>query len=180
MHVTSSSVNATKERDTRTIQSIASAFNLSVTAFGEQLTDPDAPSFGSVILDNHGKISLDPSPATPWSGDDAGPFRLVAGTIKSVYRAHRNFTGDENVLVAPGIVPGVTGTPVELLRVQYSCCLQIPVTICLCRHTSSVIVIRGREVTLGQIAMLMVLTNVSHLALLPCVYLLTFRRQVCG
>ena len=52
---------------------------------------------------------MEPAPITPSSGDEAAPFKLMAGTIKTVYRAHRNVTDDETVIVSPGIMSGNTG-----------------------------------------------------------------------
>ena len=102
-------MGATKEHDTKTIQHLASHFNLSVKAFGKQLTDADVPAYGTLELSDAWGASLEPAPITPSSGEEAGAFRLLAGTIKSVYREHRNATNDEIVVVSPGIMSGNTG-----------------------------------------------------------------------
>jgi Gly-Xaa carboxypeptidase len=102
-------VGTTKEQDTKTIQALALKFNLSITAFGKQLTDADAPAYGTLELSDAWGAALEPAPITPSTGDEAGAFRLLAGTIKSVYRTHRNVTDDETVIVSPGIMSGNTG-----------------------------------------------------------------------
>ncbi|KIP10027.1 hypothetical protein PHLGIDRAFT_66515 [Phlebiopsis gigantea 11061_1 CR5-6] len=107
---TDSSVGAIRERDTKILEGLAHNFNLSYTSFGKQISAAGAPAYGSLTLSDAWGASLEPAPITPSSGDNAGPFELIAGTIKTVYRAHRHVTGDETVIVSPGIMSGNTDT----------------------------------------------------------------------
>ena len=91
------------------MEKLAHGFNLSYTSFGKQISGANAPAYGSLTLSDAWGASLEPAPITPSSGDDAEPFKLLAGTIKTVYRTHRNVTGDETVVVSPGIMSGNTG-----------------------------------------------------------------------
>lgn len=113
-----SSLDDVKARDTKILEKLASQFNLSYTAFGNQISDVNAPSYGSLTVSDAWGASLEPAPITPSSGDDAAPFQLLAGTIKTVYRAHRNVTDDETVVVSPGIMSGNTGasSPLRMSR----------------------------------------------------------------
>lgn len=107
---TDSSVGATKEHGAKRLTHLAHQFNLSYTAFGEQIGDADTPAYGTLTLSDAWGTALEPAPITPSTGEDAGAFRLLAGTIKTVYRAHRNITDDETVIVSPGIMSGNTDT----------------------------------------------------------------------
>ena len=106
---TDSSVGATQEHDTQLLYHLAQQFNLSYTAFGERIGDANAPAYGTLTLSDAWGAALEPAPITPSAGHDAGAFKLLAGTIKTVYRAHRNVTDDETVIVSPGIMSGNTG-----------------------------------------------------------------------
>ncbi|KAI0821552.1 carboxypeptidase S [Irpex lacteus] len=107
---TDSSVADAWAHDTATLQSLAHSYNLSITAFGKQLTDPSSPAYGTLTLSDAWGVSLEPAPITPSRGDEAEPFRLIAGTIKATHNAVRNITGDNNVIVSPGIMSGNTDT----------------------------------------------------------------------
>ncbi|GJE90960.1 carboxypeptidase S [Phanerochaete sordida] len=107
---TDSSVGAVQEHDADLLHGLARHFNLSYTAFGEQISEKGAPAYGSLTLSDAWGAALEPAPITPSAGEDAGAFRLLAGTIKTVYRVHRNVTDDETVIVSPGIMSGNTDT----------------------------------------------------------------------
>ncbi|KAJ7245403.1 hypothetical protein B0H12DRAFT_1127803 [Mycena haematopus] len=107
---TQSSVKATITRDADLVLDLAERFNLSVTAYGEHLTPESVPAYGELELS--APRSLEPAPISP-SGSGARPYALLAGTIRSVFRAAR--TGDaeaeaEDILVAPGVMTGNTDT----------------------------------------------------------------------
>ncbi|KAI0343236.1 carboxypeptidase S [Trametopsis cervina] len=106
---TDSSVRATWEHDTKTLEALASQFNLSFTAFGKQVSPANAPAYGTVTLSDAWGLALDPAPITPTS-KDAAPFVLLAGTIKATHNAVRKISGDGNVVVSPGIMSGNTDT----------------------------------------------------------------------
>lgn len=116
---TDSSVDATQEHDTKLLLHLARQFNLSYTAFGKQIGDADAPAYGTLTLSDAWNAALEPAPVTPSAGEDAGAFRLLAGTIKTVYRVHRNITDDETVIVSPGIMSGNTGEPLKKNRKDF-------------------------------------------------------------
>jgi Gly-Xaa carboxypeptidase len=101
-----SSVDAVKARHTTLFKELASKFNLSYTAFGVALTDDDVPRSGSLVLAEAFHPALDPAPVTPING---APYKLLSGTIKATYNAHRSLQGNQNVVVAPGIMTSGTG-----------------------------------------------------------------------
>lgn len=105
---TDSSVAETMSYDTALLKPLAEKFNLSLKSFGEYITDPSLPSFGSVILSDAWGTFLEPAPTTPY-GINAGPYQVLSGTIKSVYNAHRGLEEGENVKVAPSHRAGNTG-----------------------------------------------------------------------
>ncbi|KAI0704305.1 carboxypeptidase S [Cytidiella melzeri] len=107
---TDSSISETWQHDVKTLESLASSFNLSFTAFGKQVTDADAVTYGTLTLSDAWGVSLEPAPITPSEGDEAAPFKLLAGTIKAAHNTFRNITGDDNVVVSPGIMSGNTDT----------------------------------------------------------------------
>ena len=91
---------------TELIRPLAAKLNLSFTAFGEVITDPSAPSSGSVTLFNH-STRLEPAPISPYK--DSVAFDILSGTIKSVYNTHRRLGGNDNIKVYPTYMAGNTG-----------------------------------------------------------------------
>ena len=118
---TDSSVGAVQEHDAELLHGLARRFNLTYTAFGQLLSDTGAPAYGSLTLSDAWGAALEPAPITPSAGEDAGAFRLLAGTIKTVYRVHRNVTDDETVIVSPGIMSGNTGALVQRELLPQAC-----------------------------------------------------------
>ena len=92
--------------DTELIKPLAAKFNLSFTAFGEVITDPSAPSSGSVDLSSWG-TRLEPAPISPYK--DSAAFDILSGTIKSVYNDHRGLDGNDSIKVYPTYMSGNTG-----------------------------------------------------------------------
>ncbi|KAH7890769.1 hypothetical protein F5I97DRAFT_1974939 [Phlebopus sp. FC_14] len=108
---TESSVDTTRARDIELLKSLANEFNLSYTAFGASVNDVTTPAYGSLTLSPaFGKDGLEPAPITPTQGGDAAPYQLLSGTIKATYNSHRGITGDDNIIVSPGIMSGNTDT----------------------------------------------------------------------
>ena len=95
--------------DTELLKPIAAKFNLSFTSFGKPITDPSAPSYGSVTLSSAWDTQLEPAPTSPYKGSAA--FDILSGTIKSVYNTHRGLEGDDNIKVYPAYITGNTGRP---------------------------------------------------------------------
>ncbi|KAJ8521566.1 hypothetical protein ONZ45_g1729 [Pleurotus djamor] len=104
---TESSVSETMEHDTALLKGLAKKFNLTYTAFGENIIQADN-SKGSLSLSDAWGTALEPAPKTP-TDRNAAPFALLSGTIKATYNAHRSITGD-NIVVGPGIMSGNTDT----------------------------------------------------------------------
>jgi Gly-Xaa carboxypeptidase len=105
---TASSVADVMKHDTKLLRGFAERFNLSLTAFGTRLTDADAPAYGSLELSDAWGTALEPAPVTP---TDAAPYKLLSGTIKAVYAAHRaDGVQSADIAVAPGIMSGNTDT----------------------------------------------------------------------
>jgi Gly-Xaa carboxypeptidase len=100
-----SSLDALKSRDTTLLQSLATQFNLSYSAFGVRQSDEDVPAYGTLTLSEPFQPGLEPAPVTPIHDK---PYQLLSGTIKAAYNAHRSIEGD-NIDVAPGIMSGNTG-----------------------------------------------------------------------
>ena len=101
-----SSVSAVQAHDTKLLKKLAEHFNLSYTAFGAQVSEQDAPAYGSLTISDAWGGGLEPAPISPI---DAPEYALLSGTIKATYNAHRSLTGDDNVVVVPGIMSGNTG-----------------------------------------------------------------------
>ncbi|EGO03557.1 hypothetical protein SERLA73DRAFT_46705 [Serpula lacrymans var. lacrymans S7.3] len=106
---TESSLNETTSRQTDLLRPLASGFNLSYTAFGASLSEPDVPAYGSLNLSDAWGTGTEPAPVSP-TDENAAPYDLLSGTIKAAYNSHRGIKGDNNVVVSPGIMPGNTDT----------------------------------------------------------------------
>jgi len=52
--------------------------------------------------------ALEPAPITP-SDASAGPYRVLSGTIKATFNEHRSLGGNDEIIVAPGLMTGNTG-----------------------------------------------------------------------
>ncbi len=98
----------TKARDTGILNSLAQNFNLSFTAFGENITRGDTPSQGSLTLSEPLQAGLEPAPLTP-TGEGAAPYQLLSGTIKATYNSHRGLGGVDSIVIMPGMMTGNTG-----------------------------------------------------------------------
>ena len=91
------------------LEGLAKEFNLTYEAFGSHLSEEGAPSKGTLTLSDYDDASLDPAPITP-TGEGAEPYRLLSGTIKATYNAHRSIEGDTSpLIVAPSMMSGNTG-----------------------------------------------------------------------
>jgi len=104
---TQSSVDEIKKHDTALLEHLAMKFNLSYTAFGEEVYTGAGPKFGSLTISDAWGTGLDPAPITPTEGE---AYKLLSGTIKATYNAHRKFQNTEEIHVAPGIMTGNTDT----------------------------------------------------------------------
>ena len=102
-----SSVAAVQEHDTEVLIGIAQQYNLSLTAFGKQISKEDVPTYGKLTLSDAWDASLAPAPITPTG--TAAPFQLIAGTVKATYDRHRGLKDSNGVVVSPGHMSGNTG-----------------------------------------------------------------------
>ncbi|KAI6117456.1 hypothetical protein EV401DRAFT_2197705 [Pisolithus croceorrhizus] len=106
---TESSVAETEAHDTDVLKSLASRFNLTYTAFREKRRS--ILTYGNLTLSEiFEKGGLEPAPTTPFEGDDATPYRILSGSIKTTFNRHRGIEGDDVIVVSPGIMPGNTDT----------------------------------------------------------------------
>ena len=90
---------------------LASKFNLSMTAFGENITDASVPSYGSLSLTDAFDGQLEPAPITP---TDSASYRLLSGTILATHQASSEYKNlGREMIIAPGMM---TGTSFHFLR----------------------------------------------------------------
>uniref|UniRef100_A0A0W0GA04 Putative carboxypeptidase S n=1 Tax=Moniliophthora roreri TaxID=221103 RepID=A0A0W0GA04_MONRR len=106
---TQSSLAEAQQHDTELLKKLAEKFNLTYSAFGVDITEPDAPHKGRLTLSDAFGNALEPAPVTPTSGPNAIPYEILSGTIKATYNAHRKIEG-ENIIIAPGMPTGNTDT----------------------------------------------------------------------
>lgn len=104
-----SSTSRTMDFDTKRLAALAEEFNLTYTAFDKQVSSEGAPSSGSLTLSAAFTTPLEPAPVTPTTLDSA-PWRVLSGTIKTTFNAQRGIKGADNIIVAPGMGTGNTGT----------------------------------------------------------------------
>jgi Gly-Xaa carboxypeptidase len=102
-----SSVAAVQQHETDVLKHLAKEFNLTFTAFGSEISPKAAPTAGKLTLTDAWGTALEPAPVTPT--EDSAPWRLLSGTIKAAYNAHRGLEGADNIFVSPGIMSGNTG-----------------------------------------------------------------------
>jgi Gly-Xaa carboxypeptidase len=105
---TQSTISAVQQRDIHILTHLAKEFNLTFTAFGSNITVDGAPTAGKLTLADAWGTALEPAPVTPT--DDSAPWKLLSGTIKATYNAHRDLEGADNIFVSPGIMSGNTDT----------------------------------------------------------------------
>lgn len=95
-----------KDRDSDLLKKLAEGFDLSYTAFGQNLV---SGSSGSLTLTDAWGTALQPAPVSP---TDEAPYKLLSGTIRATYESRP--TVDEQakreIKVAPGIMTGNTDT----------------------------------------------------------------------
>ncbi|KAI9440732.1 hypothetical protein H4582DRAFT_2074519 [Lactarius indigo] len=106
---TQSSITAVQQHDTNILKHLANDFNLSFTAFGLDVTPKGTHTAGRLTLEEAWESGLKPAPVTP-TDEDSAPWRLLSGTIKAAYNAHRGLEGADNIFVSPGITSGNTDT----------------------------------------------------------------------
>lgn len=104
-----SSVSAVQKRDAELVSSLATLFNLSLSAFGEEIKTFDGPTYGSLVLTDAWGTALEPAPVSPIDAS-AEPYKLLSGTIIATYEASLEFKASKkSIAVAPGISTGNTG-----------------------------------------------------------------------
>ncbi|RDB23324.1 Carboxypeptidase S [Hypsizygus marmoreus] len=104
-----SSVEEVQAHDAKLLESLAAKFNLTYNAFGATLSEPGAPSSGTLTLSDAFGTALHVAPVTP-TGKDAAPYQLLSGTIKAAYNSHRSLQGTDTIVVSPGMMSGNTDT----------------------------------------------------------------------
>ncbi|KAI9440733.1 hypothetical protein H4582DRAFT_2074520 [Lactarius indigo] len=105
---TQSSITVVQQRDADVLKQLAKEFNLTFTAFGEDITPKGTPTAGKLTLTDAWGTGLEPAPVTPT--EDSAPWQLLSGTIKATFNAHRGLEGADNIFVSPGIMSGNTDT----------------------------------------------------------------------
>ncbi|KAF8437233.1 hypothetical protein L210DRAFT_3682609 [Boletus edulis BED1] len=105
-----SSVAATLNHDASLVEPLAKEYNLSYTAFDDHMDGEMIPSgLGKVTLSTVFEARLEPAPITP-TEEDAGPYQVLSGSIKAAYNSHRGISGDDHIIVSPGVMSGNTDT----------------------------------------------------------------------
>lgn len=110
-----SSVQETKDHKIAALIDIAKGFNLSFTAFGKQISEEGKPAWGVLDLSDPFDSASEPSPVAP---TDSEAYRILSGSIKATYGAHRHIYGsvgvqenklEDEIIVSPGLMSGTTG-----------------------------------------------------------------------
>ena len=83
-----SSVSELKEHFASVVVPVAARFNLSVDAFGKNVSAGDGIG-GHVVLSDAFGTGLEPSPVTPMGADD--PYQILAGTIKATIESAEGY-----------------------------------------------------------------------------------------
>ncbi|KAJ7281792.1 hypothetical protein C8J57DRAFT_1298553 [Mycena rebaudengoi] len=107
---TQSSVGETQAHDTALLKSLASKFNLTYKAFGATVSEEGAPAIGTLTLKDAWGTAFEPAPVSPISGDGSAAYKVLSGTIKAAYNAHRSLSGSDTIVIAPGMSTGNTDT----------------------------------------------------------------------
>lgn len=98
-----SSIAELKEEFTSIVLPVAARYNLSVEAFGKNVS---AGSAGHIVLSDAFGSGLEPSPVTPMGKDD--PYQVLAGSIKATIESASGYNAS-GVVVAPLLQIGNTG-----------------------------------------------------------------------
>ncbi|KAI0367042.1 carboxypeptidase S [Pilatotrama ljubarskyi] len=101
-----SSVAELKEHITDVILPVATRLNLSMEAFGKNVSVGSGKA-GQVVLSDAFGTGLEPSPITPMGKDD--PYQVLAGTIKATIESAEGYNAS-GVIVAPILQIGNTDT----------------------------------------------------------------------
>ncbi|KAI9064103.1 carboxypeptidase S [Trametes sanguinea] len=101
-----SSVTELKEHFVDVVVPVAARFNLSVEAFGNNVSAGSGKG-GHVVLSDAFGTGLEPSPVTPMGEHD--PYHVLAGTIKSTIETAEGYNAS-GVVVAPLLQLGNTDT----------------------------------------------------------------------
>ncbi|SRR5258708_5595027 len=112
---------------TSLILPLAQQHNLSLNAFGSQLTSDSNRTSGAIVISDAYDSAVEPSPISPI---DSEPYKLLSGTIKATYEARCNDTaGATNkplkMIVAPGLAAGNTGRFPHHTHKQIEECRQV-------------------------------------------------------
>ncbi|KAF6761486.1 carboxypeptidase s [Ephemerocybe angulata] len=102
-----SSLSAVQKRYEDILKPLARKHGMPFEAFGERIADGSSPYY--LIVSNATAHGVDPAPFSPTRPEDA-PFQLLSGTIKATYSVHRHLKNVDEVVVAPGMMPGNTDT----------------------------------------------------------------------
>ncbi|KAI0629263.1 carboxypeptidase S [Trametes polyzona] len=101
-----SSVSELKQQFADVVLPVASRYNLSVEAFGTNVS-AGVPSAGRIVLSDAFGTGLEPSPVTPQGKGDS--YQVLAGTIKSTLESSIGYAAS-GVVVAPLLQLGNTDT----------------------------------------------------------------------
>ncbi|CAK5268850.1 unnamed protein product [Mycena citricolor] len=103
-----SSIAQLREHNTALMQPLATRFNLSFRAFGEQISDPRVPTAGLLSVGDDSYPPLEPSPVTPTI--DSVAYEVLSASIKATYARRRVKQNGDSLVVAPSLMVGNTDT----------------------------------------------------------------------
>ncbi|KAH7339419.1 carboxypeptidase S [Rhizoctonia solani] len=86
-------------------------YNLSVEAFGNDVSEGKAPFYGSVVASTTSTTAIDVAPASP-TGPEAKPWNVLSSSIRGAYRDSRNHkvAESDDIIVSPALMSGNTDT----------------------------------------------------------------------
>lgn len=98
------SVEAVREHATQILADLAHKHNLTYHPFEQVSTVDVVPSKGALTL-----TDMWATPPAPVTLTDTSAYRVLSGTIRATYMAHRGVRDDAAIAIAPGIMSGNTG-----------------------------------------------------------------------
>ncbi|KAG9090337.1 hypothetical protein FS749_000637 [Ceratobasidium sp. UAMH 11750] len=105
-----SSVAELQKHVARRLSHLGARFNLSVEAFGHDVSEGDKPFYGSINATVEAHKALDVAPLSP-TDVDSKPWVVLSSSIRGAYRdSKREKVAEGDIIVAPALMSGNTDT----------------------------------------------------------------------